>query len=302
MTSPAQIQLHRLEGFFWVARTGGYARAARAFPYPITQPAVHSQVKKLEEELGTTLFERVAKDRMAPTPAGQRLYEFVRPFFEALPAVVRSVQGGDFGGELRVTSSSLLLRHLMPAWVRRLHEAQPDVEVHLEETSDDCVALLRQGAVDLAVDHLYETPDDIATMPVALLRPFVVVPSDHPLAGSKTIALKSLGDTPFVAYAPGLKARELQFEALARDEVTPRSMLSGASAETILGFVEAGLGWSILPWLGDDGPTEVGVASAPLAGPAPAFEVVAAWRKDTPENPLLDAMLEAAPRAADASK
>ena len=34
------LGLHRLEGFFWVARTGGYARAARAFPYPITQPAV----------------------------------------------------------------------------------------------------------------------------------------------------------------------------------------------------------------------------------------------------------------------
>ena len=68
----SMIQLHRLEGFYWVARTGGYARAARAFPYPITQPAVHQQVKKLEAELGVTLFERVAKDKMKPTPAGVR--------------------------------------------------------------------------------------------------------------------------------------------------------------------------------------------------------------------------------------
>ena len=50
------IQIQRLEGFFWVATTGGYARAARAFPYPITQPAVHQQVKKLERELDITLF------------------------------------------------------------------------------------------------------------------------------------------------------------------------------------------------------------------------------------------------------
>ena len=117
------IGIHRLEGFYWVARTGGYARAARAFPYPITQPAVHQQVKKLEEELGVSLFERVAKDRMAPTPAGQRLYDFVRPFFESLPSVVRSVQGGDYGGELRVTSSSLLLRHFVPPWIRRRYAA-----------------------------------------------------------------------------------------------------------------------------------------------------------------------------------
>lgn len=295
-STPTQVQLHRLEGFFWVARTGGYARAARAFPYPITQPAVHSQVKKLEEELGTTLFERVAKDRMAPTPAGQRLYDFVRPFFESLPTVVRSIQGGDFGGELRIASTGLLIRRLLPGWLHRLQSEKPDVGVHLEEVGDDAVSLLRQGTVDLVVDHIYEIPSDLATMTVAHVRPFVVLPIDHPLAGSKALALSDLEETPFVAYAPGQKARDLQFEALARDSVTPRSMLSGSSAETIFGFVEAGLGWSILPWLGEIGPMADGVASLPLPAPSPMFEVVAAWRKDTPENPLLDAMLEVAPK------
>ena len=55
------IQLHRLEGFYWVARSGGYARAARAFPYPITQPAIHQQGKKLETGLGVALRERVGR-------------------------------------------------------------------------------------------------------------------------------------------------------------------------------------------------------------------------------------------------
>jgi len=296
MRPAGQIQLHRLEGFFWVARTGGYARAARAFPYPITQPAVHAQVKKLEEDLSTSLFERVAKDRMAPTPAGQRLYDFVRPFFESLPSVVRSIQGGEFGGELRVTSSNLLLRHLMPGWIRRLHAANPDVEVHLEETGDDAIALLRRGSVDLAVEHLFETPDDIATMPIAVLRPFVVIPAQHELSGESSYPLAALQETPFVAYAPGQQARELQFAALHRDGIAPRTMLSGASAETILGFVGAGLGWSILPWLEEEGPNAPDIASAPLAAGGVTFEVVAAWRKDTPENPLLDAMLEVAPQ------
>ena len=69
------VQLHRLEGFYWVGRTGGYAKAARAFPYPITQPAVHQQVKKLEAELGVSLFERVDKESIQTTAAGRRLYE-----------------------------------------------------------------------------------------------------------------------------------------------------------------------------------------------------------------------------------
>lgn len=291
-----QVQLHRLEGFFWVARTGGYARAARAFPYPITQPAVHAQVKKLEEELGTALFERVAKDRMAPTPAGQRLYDFVRPFFESLPSVVRSIQGGEFGGELRVSTSGLLVRHLVPGWIRALHAAHPEVAVHLEETGDDAVDLLRQGQVDLAIDHLYEVPDDIATMAVAVLHPIVAVPRGHAAAAGDGLDLEPLGDTPFVAYAPGQRARELQFAALTEHDLSPRSMLSATSAEGILGFVGAGLGWSILPWLDGQGPTDEHVDWRPLEDPEVRFEVVAAWRKDTPENPLLDAMLEAAPR------
>ncbi|MEM6571013.1 MAG: LysR family transcriptional regulator [Planctomycetota bacterium] len=292
----APIGLHRLEGFYWVAHTGGYARAARAFPYPITQPAVHQQVKKLEDELGVSLFERVAKDRMATTPAGQRLFDFVRPFFESLPSVLRSIQGGEYGGELRVTSSSLLLRHVIPAWIRRLHEAHPSVQVHLEETGGDAIELLRRGAVDLAVDHLYETPDDLATMHVATCRPFVVAPADHARSNEDTITVADLAETPFVAYAPGLRARELQFTALGQHEITPTTTLSGTSAETILGFVAAGLGWSILPWMSAEGPDDPDVVSSLLSAPAAEFQIVAAWRKDTPENPLLDAMLEAAPK------
>ncbi|MBL6756740.1 MAG: LysR family transcriptional regulator [Planctomycetes bacterium] len=295
-STPQHLGIHRLEGFFWVARTGGYARAARAFPYPITQPAVHQQVKKLEDELAVTLFERVAKDRMALTPAGQRLFDFVRPFFESLPSVIRSVRGGEFGGTLRVSSSSLLLRRLIPAWVQRLHAEHPSIEIHLEETGDDAPALLRQGAVDLAIDHLYETPDDIATMKVAALRPYVVLPEQHAQPEDEPVNLAALATLPFVAYSQP-RARELQFMALGQHDVSPVSTLSGSSAETILGFIAAGLGWSILPWLAGDEPASEAVQSRPLPSPTAELDIVAAWRKDCPENPLLDAMLEAAPRA-----
>src|SRR5437016_3775864 len=96
------IQLHRLEGFYWVAKTQGYAKAARAFPYPITQPGVHQQVKKLESDVGVELFERVGKDKVVLTPAGQRLFEFVAPFLEKLPAVAEALRSGELAGRLRV--------------------------------------------------------------------------------------------------------------------------------------------------------------------------------------------------------
>lgn len=289
------IQLHRLEGFYWVARTGGYARAARAFPYPITQPAVHQQVKKLESELGVALFERVGKDRMLPTAAGAHLYGFTRPFFEGLPGLIRSLREGDYGGELRIRTAALILRGLMPAWIKRLQKRCPDVQVQLEETLRPALGALRHGEADLLVDHIPEVPPDVSTMHVATVRPFIVMPRGHRLANRKRIPLSAFGDDTFISYTPGLLPRDLQMQALARQGATPTRVLSASTADGILGFVESGLGWSLVPSLDVAGPRSKGLAVAPLTSPRIEFPVVAAWRRDTPENPVLDAALEVAP-------
>jgi DNA-binding transcriptional LysR family regulator len=290
------IQLHRLEGFYWVAKVGGYARAARAFPYPITQPAVHQQVSKLEADLGVELFERVGKDRMQMTAAGQRLYQFVAPFFEALPTVVRAVKSGDFGGTLIIHAAPLLVRHVMPRWIQRLRKARPELRVQLVEARTTDVERLRDGSADLLVDYLPEWPKDVATMEIAVLKGFVVLPSKHPLAARKRVDLAQLAGDTFVGYTPGTVAHELQVRALESHGVVPRDVLSASTAESILAFVQAELGYSLLPWYEADGPKWPGVTATPLVSPAVQIPIVAAWRKDTPDNPLLDAALETAPR------
>ncbi len=292
------LQIHRLEGFYWVGRTGGYARAARAFPYPITQPAVHQQVKKLESELEFVLFERVGKETMQLTPAGKRLFEFIAPFFEGLPALVRRLGAGEYEGELRLRAAGLHLRHLMPAWIKRLHKRWPNIHVHLEEHSEPDVAALRRGEVDMLVDHFPSVPDDVATLVVGTLRPFIVMPRAHPQATRKRANLSKFSEDTFISYTKGL-ARTLQLQALARHGVVPAHTLSASSADVILGFVEAGLGYSLIPWHDASGPKVKGIAVAPLTSPKVEFPVCAAWRKDTPENSLLDAVLETAPSVAD---
>lgn len=289
------FQIHRLEGFYWVGRTGGYAKAARAFPYPITQPAVHQQVKKLEGELEFALFERVSKDHMQLTPAGKKLYEFVTPFFEGLPALVRNLSEGDYDGDLKLRAASLHLRHLMPPWIKRVHKRWPKIHVHLEEHAEPDLAALRRGEVDLLVDHFRSIPADLATMHVATLRPFIVMPQSHPQAKLKRVNLSKFQDDTFIGYTNGIP-RELQMQALTRHGVSPVKTLSASSADVILGFVEAGLGYSLIPWHDTIGPKVKGVAVAPLVSPKIEFPVHAAWRKDTPENSLLDAVLETAPK------
>lgn len=290
------LQLHRLEGFYWVARTGGYHAAARAFPYPITQPAVHQQVSKLQADLGFKLLERVAKDRMQLTPAGKKLFDFCAPFFEELPTLVRALQAGEYGGVLRIVAAPLVLRQLMPGWLKRLHKQSPEMQIELRELVEPDLKVLRDGAADLMVDYLPEVPDDIASMQVGTLRAFLVLPANHPLADKKRASLSALKDETFISYNPGMVPFNLQMQAFALHGLSPRRTLSASSAETILGFVEAGMGFSLVPSIDPDGPKGKGIVAVPLAAPKVEYPVVAAWRKDTPENALLDAVLEAAPR------
>lgn len=289
------IQLGRLEGFWHVARHGGYARAARAFPYPITQPAVHQQVKKLEGELGVQLFERVAKDRVKLTPAGQVLHDFVDPFLAGLPDVVRSVAAGNFGGTLRVHAAGLILRRLLPSWIGRLQRKRPEVTVELHEMEAPDVELLRRGETDLLVDYLPSVPKDIAVQPVATVRPFLVVPTAWPQAGRVRLSLKDCDGQTFVGYTPGILPHALQSRVLSERGVTPARVISASTADAILGFVESGLGFSIVPSLEPEGPKGRAFRARLLKRPIASFTVMAAWRKGMPDNPLLDAALATAP-------
>jgi hypothetical protein len=90
------MNIHHLELFYFVAKHGGIAAAVRNIPYGIQQPAVSGQIAKLEESLGTKLFQRRP---FALSPAGLELFEFIKPFFDNIEVI---------GEKLRQNSSPQL--------------------------------------------------------------------------------------------------------------------------------------------------------------------------------------------------
>src|SRR5580692_9421319 len=104
------MNIHHLELFYYVARHGGISQAVRKIPYGIQQPAVSGQIAQLEEFLGTTLFQRRP---FALTPPGEKLYQFIEPFFSRLDEVSRELQGGATH-QLRIGASDIVLRDHLP--------------------------------------------------------------------------------------------------------------------------------------------------------------------------------------------
>ncbi len=289
------ISLQRLEGFYWVARHQGYARAARAFPYPISQPGVHQQVKRLEQELGLTLFTRVGKDKVVLTPAGRSLYAFVAPFLEQWPQTVASLRAGTYGGTLKIAAAGMLLRALLPKWLRRLHEKHPEITVELSELRHANLEVLRSGEADLLVEHWPEIPPDVAVQRVGEMRTFLVLPSHHPLAERKRLALRELADETFISYSPESRLQALQLRALEMHGQLPKRTHTADTSDTILGFVAAGVGFSLVPSIDIAGPKVPGVVALPFDVQGSTFPVYAAWRKHAPPNPFVQAALKLAP-------
>src|SRR5215472_4042461 len=123
------MNIHHLELFYYVAKHGGIAEAVRNIPYGIQQPAMSGQIIQLEEFLGTTLFQRRP---FALTPAGEELYQFIKPFFENLGPMADKLRGGETQ-HLRIAASEIVLRDHLPALLQEARRSFPKLKVSLRE-------------------------------------------------------------------------------------------------------------------------------------------------------------------------
>jgi len=187
-----------------------------------------------------------------------------------------------------------MLRHLLPSWLRALSRKRPDIDIDLREVGSGGVELLQRGETDLIVDHIPNPLKNIATQEVALVRAFVVVPKTFSTGGE--FVPESLTGARFIAYHADREHYERQRRALELLGVTPGRVSYAGTSDTILGMVGAGVGFSILPSLLPDGPKTPGIFAHSMKAKDASFSIVAAWRKDAPPNPLLDAALQLAPQ------
>ncbi len=142
------MNIHHLELFYYVARHGGITEAVRHIPYGIQQPAVSGQVGQLEEYLGVTLFQRRP---FTLTPAGDKLYRFIQPFFANLDLIAGELQGGK-ARQIRIGAPTIVLRDHLPEFFRHVRQRFPNLKIALREGYQaELESLLQKEELDLAV-------------------------------------------------------------------------------------------------------------------------------------------------------
>src|SRR5437867_7900265 len=142
------MNIHHLELFYFVAKHGGIAAAVRNIPYGIQQPAVSGQIAKLEESLGTKLFQRRP---FALSPAGLELFEFIKPFFDNVEIIAEKLRQIR-SPQLRIAAPSIVLHDYIPELLQKLRTKFPEFRLYLHEAArSEAERLLLARDVDLAI-------------------------------------------------------------------------------------------------------------------------------------------------------
>ncbi len=202
------MELHQLRYALAVADEGSFTQAAASLR--INQSGVSTQVRKLERELGVTLFDRTSK-HISLTQHGERML----PTLRAAVAAVEDVRGqasdlrGLIVGSLRVgTVAGLAWPELFDA-VGAMHAAHPGIDLRLEEsTSADLLARVRTGQIDVAVAAWSSVAPEGLESTVILDDPLLAaVGAGHPWAARKRLRVAEIARADLIAFPPGTGAR-----------------------------------------------------------------------------------------------
>jgi DNA-binding transcriptional LysR family regulator len=242
------ISSRQLEYFRAVARELHFTRAAETLH--IAQPALSQHIRKLERQLGLTLFER-DKHRVQITPAGAALRDHAERILSDLSAVDEEMQGwaGGVRGRIRLGTArgvAAPLARVLAAFCA----AYPAVDVDLrEETTNEMVADLHAGQLDAATLAALGPPADrrLASQPLGSEPLVLVTGSAGPLAERRRIRIAALDGVDLVLYGPGSAVREIIVDALAAEGASPRVRFETREYSTARVLASVGLAVAILP-------------------------------------------------------
>jgi DNA-binding transcriptional LysR family regulator len=244
---------NRLHIFYLVFRASGVARASRDLF--VTQSAVSQNLKKLEQELGINLFHRLPK-KLVPTPAAQRLFLSIEPFFSTLEVNLKTIfsSEGKPQGLLRIGAPPVFGAEFLPGVIAAFRKKYPLVTFQLTLGVQSVVArACRAGELDIALVDIFGNREELSWN--LLQEPLV----DEPLilvgAGSYVRnhlahghTAESVSQCQFIAYQPmAPELMEWFSHHFKRPLKQPSIIVTVENVYAVVSAVRSHLGLAIVP-------------------------------------------------------
>ncbi|MGH7919332.1 MAG: LysR family transcriptional regulator [Candidatus Dormibacteraceae bacterium] len=273
------MQLHQLRYFLAAAREGTMTRAAETMF--VSQPSLSEQIRKLEQELGGPLFQRLGRG-LALTAVGVAFYEHAERALQELEGGRHDVEEvlGLRGGRVAVGVLPSVGAVLLPAVLAAFGRSYPGVDVSLVEenlsrTVEDLVGV---GELDFAVVRRPLGRRDLAERLLIREPLLLLLPASHRLLEEEApVDPRKIDGEPFVAFKAGYGLRDLQVGVAQRAAFEPSVVVETGQLDIARALVAAGVGVTILPRMAaGSGP------SVRLRDAHAVRELVVVWRATSP--------------------
>ena len=241
------MELHQLRYFCAVARAGNFTRAAE--DQHVAQPSLSQQIRKLEDELGAKLFDRL--------PRLARLTDFGKAFLPKAGEILRQV--GQARTEIQEMSRTevgtvivgaipTIAPYFLGPVLARFARRYPAVSISVvEEITPILLERLHNGHVDVVVLALPVRGEELISEELFREPLFAALPLSHPLAERETLALTEIRQDPFLLLKEGHCFRENTLSACRRSRVSPNVVFESGQFSTIVSMVATGMGVSVVP-------------------------------------------------------
>jgi LysR family cyn operon transcriptional activator len=232
------MELRHIRYFIRVAELLHFTRAAESLY--VSQPTLSTHIQQLEEEFGTPLFERGRQLRL--TEAGELLLGYARNAVCELERAKEEVANlqGLLRGTLRVGSTHLFYKKLVPTVLTAYHEAYPNISLMAQMgTSRDIEQGILTRNIDVGLAYLPPESSEIEYDALTSHEMFVVVSDKHPLAARTEISKAELNNLPLVLQSVGHTTRRLIDVYFAKEHISPNILLQINDIPALFAMLES---------------------------------------------------------------
>jgi LysR family hydrogen peroxide-inducible transcriptional activator len=286
------MNLRDLKYIIAVAETRHFGKAAQQCF--VSQPTLSGQIKKLEDELGITIFERSNRS-VEITPVGEAILNHARQIMEQADVIsqLARAQQDPLAGALRIGAIPTLSPYLMPLILAPLKKRHPQMKLVLsEEMTDTLLQRLHNHEIDAALLATPAEEPDLESLPLFDEPFWVAYPSSHPFYTRQSITRRDLDNENLLLLSEGhcLATQAMEVCRIKeRQSQGEMSDLRAASLETLIQLVKADFGITLIPALAMRGSwaTGSGIVAQPLKIAGASRRITLVYRRSFPRPAAL---------------
>jgi len=287
------MEMCQIRYFLAVARHRSFTRAAEH--EHVAQPSLSQQIRKLEDELGGRLFDRLGR-KIALTPLGEKFFDHARRVLEEVEGARHEVAEllGLRNGSVAVGAIPTVAPYWLPRVLPAFRRDFPNIRVTVrEDLTHALVEQLTQGELDLALLSLPVVRGALVCERLVREPMFLAVPSGHPLArrGMRNVGLGEIASEALLLLKDGHCFRDDVLQICKRARVEPQVAFEGGQLDTLVAMVAAGAGITLLPEMALPHFRRPGVKLIELAQPQPTRSIGIVRARDKYVTPATRAFI-----------